>query len=157
MGVETERKFLVKKDDWDNVKDKGILCRQGYMLREDAKTIRIRLVEGTGGYITIKGKTKGFSRPEYEYPIPESDAKELLQNFCDAVVIKKRYTIMVEDKLWEVDEFLDDNEGLIIAELELKNEDEAFDLPDWIDRDVTAESRYYNSQLSVNPYKNWKP
>ena len=157
MGVETEKKFLVKRDRWEKVKIQGTLYRQGYMLRNENKTIRIRLIEGEAGYLTIKGKTEGFSRPEYEYPIPEKDAEELLRNFCDAIVVKKRYTVKVEDKLWEVDEFLGDNEGLIVAELELKDEREVFHLPDWIDREVTEDPRYYNSQLSIHPFKNWKP
>lgn len=157
MGVETEKKFLVHKDRWEKVKRQGSLYRQGYMLRDENKTIRIRLIEGKGGYLTIKGKTEGFSRPEYEYPVPEKDAEELLQNFCEAIVLKKRYIVKVEDKVWEVDEFLGDNEGLMIAELELEDEKEIFHLPDWIDKEVTEDPRYYNSQLSVNPFKNWKP
>ena len=157
MGVETEKKFLVKKDGWEKVKGQGTLYRQGYLLRAADKTVRIRLIEGDKGYLTIKGKTEGFSRPEYEYPVPLKDAEELLRNFCDAVISKKRYKVQVEDKLWEVDEFLEDNEGLIMAELELKNEGDVFHLPDWIDREVTEDPRYYNSQLSVYPFKNWTP
>jgi len=156
MGVETERKFLVKKDLWNKVRKEGTRYRQGYMLRQEDKTIRIRLIEGDQGYITIKGKAQGISRPEYEYPLPEKDAEELLENFCDAVVSKKRYKINIEGKLWEVDEFLGDNEGLIVAELELKEESEQFNLPEWIDTEVTGDLRYYNSELSVNPFKNWK-
>jgi adenylate cyclase len=156
MGVETEKKFLVKEDLWNKVKkEEGTLYKQGYMLREEDKTIRIRLIEGDKGYITIKGKAKGFSRPEYEYPIPEKDAEELLANFCDAIVSKKRYKIKIDGQLWEVDEFLEDNEGLIVAELELKDETEQFNLPEWIDREITGNPRYYNSELSVNPFKNW--
>ena len=157
MGVETEKKFLVKEDLWHKLKkEEGTLYRQGYMLREADKTIRIRLIEGDKGYITIKGKAKGFSRPEYEYPIPGKDAEELLTNFCDAVVSKKRYKIKIDNHLWEVDKFLGDNEGLIVAELELKDETEQFNLPEWIDREITGNPRYYNSELSVNPFKNWK-
>lgn len=157
MGVEIEKKFLVKKDLWNKAnKGTGILYRQGYMLRQEDKTIRVRLIEGDQGYITIKGKVKGLSRPEYEYAIPEEDAGELLKSFCDNIVSKKRYKIEVEGKLWEVDEFLEDNEGLIIAELELKRETEAFHTPEWIDTEVTGDPRYYNSELSVYPFKNWK-
>lgn len=156
MGVETEKKFLVKKELWNKVKKGGTRYRQGYILRQEDKTIRIRLIEGDKGYITIKGKARGISRPEYEYAIPEKDAEELLENFCDAVVSKKRYKINIEGKLWEVDEFLGDNEGLIVAELELKEEAEQFNLPEWIGTEVTGDPRYYNSELSVNPFKNWK-
>lgn len=156
MGVEIEKKFLIKKDLWEKVKADGTLYRQGYMLKDADKTIRIRTIENDNGYITIKGKTKGFSRPEYEYSIPLQEAEELLEKFCEAIVEKKRYKVKVAGKLWEVDEFLGDNEGLLLAELELKNETETFDLPEWIDKEVTNDQRYYNSQLSVNPYKNWK-
>jgi CYTH domain-containing protein len=157
MGIEIEKKFLVKEDLWDKVKkEEGTLYRQGYMVREENKTIRIRLIEGDKGYITIKGKARGFSRPEYEYPIPEKDAEELLNNFCDAIVSKKRYKIKIDGQLWEIDEFLEDNEGLIVAELELKDEADQFNLPEWIDREITGNPRYYNSELSVNPFKNWK-
>ncbi len=157
MGIEIEKKFLVKEDAWNRVKTKGLLYKQGYMMRDEDKTIRVRLVEGDKGYLTIKGKRSGFSRPEYEYPIPLKDAEELLQQFCDAIIVKKRYKITVHGKYWEVDEFLEDNEGLILAELELADESETFGLPDWIDKEVTADQRYYNSELSVNPFKNWKP
>ena len=156
MGVETEKKFLVKKELWNKVRKKGTRYRQGYMLHQEDKTIRIRLIEGDQGYITIKGKARGISRPEYEYAIPKKDAEELLENFCDAFVSKKRYKINIEGKLWEVDEFLGDNEGLIVAELELKEEAEQFNLPEWIGTEVTGDPRYYNSELSVNPFKNWK-
>src|SRR6478609_11073459 len=136
MGVETEKKFLVKKELWNKVKQHGTLYRQGYMLREEDKTIRVRLIEGDKGYITIKGSVKGFSRPEYEYPIPEIDAEALLSNFCNAIVSKRRYKIKINGKLWEVDEFLEENEGLIVAEIELKDESETFNLPGWIDTEV---------------------
>ncbi len=155
MGTEIERKFLVHQEKWENVKTEGVLYRQGYMLRNEDKNIRIRVVEGDKGYITIKGKSSGFSRPEYEYPLPAQDAEELLQRFCDAIVVKKRYKKAEYGKHWEVDEFLEDNEGLIVAELELAGENEPFEMPAWIDREVTDDPRYYNSQLSVNPFKNW--
>jgi adenylate cyclase len=157
MGVEIEKKFLVKEDLWNKVKGEGTLYRQGYLLREENKTVRIRTVEGDQGYITIKGKVTGFFRPEYEYPIPGKEAEELLEKFCEVVITKKRHKIKVDDKLWEVDVFSGDNEGLIVAELELKDESERFRLPEWIDKEVTDDKRYYNSQLLVSPYKNWKP
>ncbi len=155
MNVETEKKFLVKQDLWNKVKKEGAIYRQGYLLRDKDKTIRIRLVEGEHGYITVKGKPEGASRLEYEYTIPEKDARELLAKFCDTIVSKKRYKIKVHGKLWEVDEFMDDNDGLVIAEIELEDEAEKFTLPGWIDKEVTGDQHYYNSELSVNPYKNW--
>jgi CYTH domain-containing protein len=155
MGIEIERKFLVDKDEWSkSVKDKGHFFRQGYMLTDPAKTIRVRLTENEG-FITIKGLSVKASRSEYEYAIPKQDAKELLDNFCTSTISKLRYFVTYQDHLWEVDEFLDDNEGLIIAEIELSSEDEIFERPEWIEREVTQEEKYYNSNLSVNPYKNW--
>jgi adenylate cyclase len=155
MGVEIERKFLVDHGKWGQLnKPKGMLIRQGYMLKEDAKTIRIRVKDDLS-YITIKGKTQGISRSEYEYAIPLNDGNELLAAFCDAVVDKTRYNINFAGKLWEVDVFEGDNAGLIVAEIELDDEVETFDRPEWIANEVTDDVRYFNSNLSVNPYKNW--
>lgn len=155
MGIEIERKFLVDHDQWNKLdKPKGMIIRQGYMLKDDSKTIRVR-VKDDSGYITIKGKTEGISRSEYEYAIPVKDGNELLATFCDASVNKTRYNITFAGKLWEVDVFEGDNSGLIIAEIELDNEVETFELPKWIAKEVTEDARYYNSNLSVNPYKNW--
>jgi len=155
MGVEIERKFLVDHDKW-NVLDKprGMIIRQGYMLKDDDKTIRIR-IKDEQSYITIKGKTEGISRSEYEYAIPLKEGNELLIAFCDAVIDKIRYNINFSGKLWEVDVFEGDNHGLIVAEIELNSEEEAFERPDWVAQDVTDDARYFNSNLSVNPYKNW--
>ncbi len=156
MGVEIERKFLVDKEKWVHVtKENGSPYRQGYILTAPDKTIRIRLTD-KGGFITIKGLSINASRPEFEYTIPAKDAEELLDKFCTSEVSKVRYKIVHQNKTWEVDEFSGDNEGLIVAEIELKSETEVFDLPPWIDKEVTGDNRYYNSNLSTNPYKNWK-
>ncbi|MCW3105935.1 MAG: hypothetical protein JWQ09_441 [Segetibacter sp.] len=156
MGVEIERKYLVNKKMWDNTpKDDSYQVRQGYILNEENKTIRIRLTDNKG-YITIKGASKGSSRPEFEYPIPIEDAEELLKSFCTQYISKIRHNITYKNKLWEVDEFLDDNAGLIIAEIELKSEGETFDLPGWVEKEVTGDAKYYNSNLSLHPFKNWK-
>ncbi len=155
MAVEIERKFLVKKATWNAIeKGKGNYYRQGYMAKETNQTIRVRVTEETG-YLTIKGPTTGISRPEYEYKIPKQDAEEMLNIFCNNIVCKIRYKIEFANKLWEVDEFMNDNEGLIVAEIELRDENEKFDLPDWVEKEVTGEKRYNNSKLAVNPYKNW--
>ncbi|MEO6523601.1 MAG: CYTH domain-containing protein [Mucilaginibacter sp.] len=155
MGVEIERKFLVDHAQWNQLsKPKGMVIRQGYMLKADDKTIRIR-VKDDQSYITIKGKTQGISRSEYEYAIPLKEGNELLAAFCAAVIDKTRYNITFAGKLWEVDVFEGDNAGLIVAEIELESEDEMFDLPEWITKEVTDDARYFNSNLSVNPYKNW--
>jgi adenylate cyclase len=156
MGVEIERKYLVNKDKWkDFEKVEGTFYRQGYILTDPNKTIRIRLTDKQG-YLTIKGLAVGMSRPEFEYAIPTKDAKELLDNFCITTISKIRYKVKFAGKLWEVDEFLDDNEGLLTAEIELRGEQEQFDLPSFIDKEVTGEKKYYSSNLSINPYRKWK-
>lgn len=156
MGVEIERKFLVDHEKWNQVeKPEGMIIRQGYMHKEPSKTIRIR-VRDKESYITIKGKSHGISRSEYEYKIPLNDGNEMLASFCDAIIDKVRYCITYAGKFWEIDVFAGDNNGLIVAEIELDNEHEQFDVPDWIDVEVTEDKRYYNSNLSVNPYSSWK-
>ena len=156
MGIEIERKFLVNKEKWNTViKEKKSFYRQGYIVSDPEKTIRVRLTDTTG-YLTIKGLTVGASRPEFEYPVPKEDAVQLLDNFCKSEISKVRHFITHDNKLWEIDEFEGDNEGLIVAEIELSSEDETFSMPDWIDQEVTSDKRYSNSNLSVNSYKNWQ-
>ncbi|HVV05600.1 MAG TPA: CYTH domain-containing protein [Puia sp.] len=156
MAREIERKYLIDLEEWQKVeKVPGQYYRQGYLLTDPRKTIRVRMTEGKG-FLTIKGISVGATRLEYEYEIPTTDAKELLDNFSDAELFKIRYKIEFKNKVWEVDEFLGDNAGLFIAEIELKSENEVFDLPDWVTEEVTEEEKYYNSNLSINPYKNWR-
>lgn len=153
MNIEIERKFLVDKSLWAEAeKPSGVFIRQGYLMIEPAKTVRVR-IKDDHGFLTIKGVTTGAKRDEFEYEIPMDDALELQQNYAIASLTKMRYKIVVESKVWEVDEFLDDNAGLVIAEIELKNENESFDLPQWIAKEVTGDERYYNSYLSLNPFK----
>ncbi|OWK74334.1 adenylate cyclase [Flavobacteriaceae bacterium JJC] len=155
MALEIERKFLVKEKLWQQSdKPSGELFRQGYLLTDPVKTVRVRQTADKG-FITIKGISVGATRTEYEYEIPASDAEELLNGFSGSELSKTRYKILFEGKLWEVDEFLGDNEGLIVAEIELENEDEIFALPEWVDVEVTSEEKYYNSNLTLNPFKNW--
>ncbi|MFC5270825.1 CYTH domain-containing protein [Adhaeribacter terreus] len=155
MPVEIERKFLVDKTLWGKLeKPAGNLFRQGYLHADPEKTIRVRVTDTTG-FITIKGATSGTSRLEYEYEIPKKEAEELLDNFAENGLTKFRYFMPFQGKTWEVDEFLAENEGLMIAEIELHSEDETFEKPAWIGAEVTGQKKYYNSQLSVNPYKNW--
>jgi len=155
MGQEIERKYLTDKEKWQNViKPDGQLYRQGYILTDPKKTIRIRLTDASG-FLTIKGLSVGATRLEYEYTIPPEEAKELLDNFSVSELSKIRYKINHNNKIWEVDEFLGANLGLIIAEIELTSEDEYFDLPEWVGKEVTGEEKYYNSNLTIKPYKNW--
>lgn len=155
MGLEIERKFLIDHEKWQQVKKPtGQLYRQGYLSTDPQKTIRVRLTETTG-FLTIKGISVGATRLEYEYEIPSSEATALLDNFSISELSKIRYKISFQNKIWEVDEFLGDNAGLIIAELELSHEQEPFETPDWVGQDVTGEEKYYNSKLTITPYKNW--
>ena len=156
MGIEIERKFLVNKSKWQEAKDySGERYRQGYLMTDPNKTIRVRQTSDKG-YLTIKGISVGAARAEFEYEIPFEEAKELLDQFSVAELSKIRYKIIFDNHLWEVDEFLENNEGLIIAEIELKSEDEHFTLPGFIAREVTGEEKYYNSNLTLSPYKDWK-
>ncbi|RYY38547.1 MAG: CYTH domain-containing protein [Chitinophagaceae bacterium] len=156
MAVEIERKFLVDKSAWESYpKDKPHYLRQGYLFKDLIKTARVRVSDETG-YLTIKGKTIGISRAEYEFEIPREEAEELLTQFCETVIMKHRFIIPFAEKLWEVDVFLGDNEGLIVAEIELVDEGETFTLPPFITTEVTGTRKYYNSQLAANPYKYWE-
>ena len=112
-------------------------------------------VTDAAGFLTIKGATTGACRLEYEYEIPKQEAIELLDQFAETSLTKYRYFIPYKSKTWEVDAFLAENEGLLVAEIELKSEDEQFEKPEWLGEEVTGQQKYYNAQLAVNPYKNW--
>ncbi len=155
MGKEIERKFLVQSDEWKKLA-KGTTYRQGYLNSMKERTVRVRTIDDKG-YLTIKGMTVGATRAEYEYEIPGKEADEMLTNLCEKPLIeKRRYKIPQGNLTWEVDEFLGDNEGLTVAEIELPSEDTAFDKPAWIGKEVTGDPKYFNSNLTKNPYKNWK-
>jgi CYTH domain-containing protein len=144
---EIERKYLVGETILDVVKYlQSKKIRQGYISDLDGKTVRVR-TKGDKGYLTIKGKTIGISRDEFEYEIPFDDANQLLTDFCAKVLEKERYELIVGEKKWEVDIFHGKLEGLMIAEIELESEDEAFELPNWIEKEVSSEIQYYNSKL----------
>ncbi len=152
MAVEIERKFLVTGDAWRN--DGGVLYRQGYLNRDKMRTVRIRIA-GDAAFLTIKGKSTGASRAEFEYPVPMDDAQALLA-LCDGPLIEKtRYIVLHAGHRWEVDEFAGDNAGLVVAELELSAEDEAFDAPAWLGAEVTHDARYFNSNLASQPFCTW--
>jgi adenylate cyclase len=155
MAIEIERKFLVQGDAWRSLAE-GKLYRQGYLHTVNGTTVRVRIV-GEDGYLTIKGKTQGISRQEFEYQIPIEDAKTILDTLCDRPLIEKfRYKIERENLVWEVDEFLGENEGLILAEVELNDANQIINIPKWIGREVTNDKRYYNSNLTKNPYQKWE-
>ncbi|MFL6633361.1 MAG: CYTH domain-containing protein [Massilia sp.] len=155
MGVEIERKFLLASEGW---RGQGIptRMRQGYLSTDAARTVRVR-IEGERAVITIKGQSTGASRGEWEYEIPVADATELLDGLCEQPQVEKiRHRIEHAGHTWEVDEFFGLNAGLVVAEIELDAEDEAFDKPDWIGQEVTGDKRYYNSSLIRMPYAQWQ-
>ena len=154
MATEIEKKFLIQNDDWRGIVE-GKAYAQGYLSTETNQTVRVRTI-GTIGFLTIKSKTIGETRLEFEYEIPIEDANEMLEELCGKPLISKiRYKIPFEGFVWEVDEFSGENDGLIFAEIELHHEGETFDKPHWIGDEVTGDPRYYNSNLIKNPFKNW--
>ena len=157
MGVEIERKFLVDHEAWHKLdKPAGTHYRQGYILSDDTRTVRIRITDNHS-YITLKGiETSNMSRSEYEYEIPIPDGEEILAAFAKNGTEKIRYRIPLGGFTWEVDEFLGDNKGLIVAEIELKNEQDKFEKPAWVTTEVTDDGRYANSSLAVYPYREWE-
>ena len=156
MGVEIEHKFLVRKDLWYAIqKPAGVEILQGYLLTGPKKTIRVRIA-GSQAFLTIKGPSLKASRAEYEYPIPFSEATELMQICIQPVIEKVRYRIEHAGKTWEVDEFYGENDGLIIAEIELKSINESYDKPAWVGEEVTEDPRYYNAYLAEHPFLTWK-
>jgi len=153
MAQEIERKFLVLNNDYKNGID-GVLYRQGYLCISPKRTIRVRTV-GNTGYITIKGLSKGAARSEFEYSIPKNDAEKLFL-LCETPLIEKyRYFVPYKGNTWEVDEFLGENNGLVIAEIELESETQTFELPPWVGAEVTSDPRYYNSNLVRFPFNRW--
>ena len=154
MGKEIERKFLVKGDSW-RAGAHGKRYRQGYLSTVKERTVRAR-VAGDQGFITIKGLTVGDSRPEYEYEIPLADANEILDQLAEKPIIEKtRYRIPQGDVVFEVDEFEGVNKGLIVAEVELKSEDQKFDKPAWLGNEVSNDPRYFNANLVAKPFMTW--
>lgn len=154
MPVEIERKFRVTGDGWRTA-DAGAHYRQGYLSMQAGASVRVRASDAQG-WLTIKGETCGASRPEYEYLIPLAHAIELLDTLCIQPVIEKtRYRIEYRGLVWEVDEFEGENAGLVIAEVELENEGQAIERPEWVGEEVTGDPRYYNVSLVSKPYSTW--
>jgi len=151
MGIEIERKFLTDTNKLPPLQN-GYTIKQGYIQTVDYTTVRVR-IRNTEAFLTIKGKNVGASRLEFEYPIPLQDANEMLDNLCQTSVIEKtRYLVEHEGYVWEVDVFEGSNQGLVVAEVELDSEEEAFSLPSWVAQEVTDDVRYFNSNLVENPY-----
>lgn len=166
---EIEKKFLIKKDLWNLEKTRvfsnfrygrpdnfPMVIYQGYLTKEKGITTRVRLVNEEKAYLTIKGNSTGITKSEYEFEIPYDKAMSMSREFCTGGISKHRYIYPYKGFIWEIDEFLGDNSGLIIAEIELTNEEEVFMIPEFISEEVSNEYKYYNSNLISNPYKNWK-
>jgi adenylate cyclase len=155
MPVEIERKFLVSGDAWRQAVARSELFRQGYLATTASSSIRVR-IGAERGWISVKGRCVGMSRPEYEYEIPVAEATEMLGTLCDEGRLEKvRHWIPVGGRVWEVDEFLGSNAGLVVAELEIETEDAEFERPAWLGREVTDDVRYYNASLARRPYGSW--
>ena len=155
MSKEIERKFLVKNLDWKS-QAKGTLYRQGYLNSEKERTVRVRTIDEKS-FITVKGITTGVTRMEFEYEIPFADATQMLDKLVEKPIIEKyRYKLAQDGLVWEIDEFLGDNEGLVVAEVELADAQQALVRPDWLGEEVSADPRYFNNNLVANPYKNWR-
>ena len=152
MPVEIERKFLVRGDGWKS--DHGVRYTQGYLNQDRERTVRVRIA-GNRAFLTVKGINSGAVRAEFEYEIPVSDAEQLLK-ICEGSLIEKtRHRVDYTGMIWEVDEFHGANEGLVVAEIELKDAAQTFAMPVWIGLEVTADARYFNSNLAVRPYASW--
>jgi len=155
MPLEIERKFLVINDAWRASASEGVPFQQGYILTRGGVTVRVRTA-GDQGYITIKGQRSGITRSEFEYPICWEEAQEMLEQLCDPPIVEKtRYFVQIDGATWEVDEFRGDNLGLIVAEIELKDEAQQITLPHWVGIEVSDDPRYTNLQLSAHPFGAW--
>ena len=154
--IEIERKFLVKSEEFKERAFAKNEIAQGYLNSDTERTVRVR-IKGNQGFLTIKGKgnESGMTRFEWEKEIPVSEAKMLLELCENGVIRKVRFEVKLGNHIYEIDEFFGENEGLIIAEIELQSEDEGFEKPEWLGEEVTNNVKYYNSYLSKNPFKNW--
>jgi adenylate cyclase len=152
MATEIERKFLVHGTEWRQ--GEPVRISQGYLSREQQSTVRVRIA-GKRAYLTVKGRTRGASRAEFEYEVPVQDAEELMRLCGEPPLEKNRYTVTHAGAVWEIDEFLGANLGLVVAEIELEAEDQSFSRPSWLSTEVTEDPRYYNSNLIADPYETW--
>lgn len=154
MAREIERKFLLKKDSWRPLIHRSTVMVQGYLCGNERASVRVRIA-GAHANLNIKSATLGVERQEFEYLIPLPDAQVLLAELSGNVVEKTRHEVTVEGRVWEIDEFSGENQGLIVAEIELAHASEAFERPEWLGEEVSGDPRYYNSELARHPYSNW--
>lgn len=151
MAKEIERKFLVLSSGYRK-NSRKVRMQQGYL--STRPTVRVRIA-GEKAFLTVKGKKKGISRDEFEFPVPKKDAVQMLSLCSGSIIDKYRWYVRFSGKLWEVDEFLGENKGLVVAEIELPSENEKFTKPSWIGKEVTHKKQYTNASLSIKPYKHW--
>ena len=155
MATEIERKFLITNDSWREQVTRKKNIKQGYFASAGRASIRVR-ISGDDANINIKSATLDVTRMEYEIPIALSDAEEMLENLCERPFIEKvRHLVPIGAHIWEVDEFFGDNQGLLVAEIELSSADEKFEKPHWLGEEVSDDERYYNVCLVKHPYKHW--
>ena len=154
MGKEIERKFLVKNDSWLREIHSEYQIRQGYLSKGSDLIFRVR-IKHSKAFLTIKSKVIGITRSEFEYEIPLKDGLELIDLCAHSIIEKTRYEVQSEGLNWEIDVFKGNNEGLVVAEIELTSEDQKLTLPEWIGEEVSFDHRYLNSNLIEFPYNNW--
>jgi adenylate cyclase len=155
MGLEIERKFLVKNASWRDAVEERRPILQGYLAEAGRATVRVRTAGGRG-FLTVKGRTTGVTRAEFEYEIPIEDARAMLETLSSLPVIEKvRHRVRCGAYLWEVDVFAGENAGLVLAEIELASEDASFEVPDWAGAEVSDDPRYYNLNLARHPFRRW--
>lgn len=155
MAKEIERKFLLRNDNWREHSGAGVKYVQGYLLGAEQASVRVR-IQGEAAFINIKSATLGIERLEFEYAIPLVDAEQILEQLCEKPLIcKTRYKIPQGELCWEIDEFVGENQGLIVAEIELQDADQDFPKPDWLGEEVSDDTRYYNVCLVKHPYSQW--
>jgi adenylate cyclase len=155
-NIEIERKFLVRNDGWREAVRESTHFRQGYLSNEVHCSVRVRIA-GDRAWLNLKSVTIGAQRHEFDYEIPVADAHRMLDTLTRKPLVEKtRHFVDVGPHTWEIDVFEGDNEGLVVAEIELDSPDEPFEKPDWVGEEVTYDPRYYNTSLSTNPYRNWR-
>lgn len=155
MAYEIERKFLLTSDAWRHQIDRTLDIKQGYLCNTEKASLRIRISDQTG-FLSSKTMTKQIRRHEFEYEVPLHDAEFMLEYMClGSPIIKKRHLVKIDHHTWEIDEFLDDNKGLIVAEIELSHEDEPFTNPSWLGTEVSGDIKYFNMSLVARPFKSW--
>jgi len=156
MAIEIEHKFLLANDNWREHISRSVRYRQGYLSSQPTSSIRVR-TGNDRAWLNIKTATIGTHRHEYEYEIPTADANEILDSLCKKPLIEKvRYFVTDNGNLWEIDEFEGENQGLIVAEIELDETGQTFSKPPWIGLEVTGDLRYYNNNLAIHPYSEWR-